>query len=407
MKTSLKILMIHQHYFPEMAGTARRTKELAESFVKRGHKVHVITSFPREFRSIPDEKYLPSEILNGVSINRVKTYFEVKNNVFLRMLSYLSFVFISLFRGLKHSKNIDIIISIAPISSGITGALINSINNKRHHFDIPDILPDLGISAGMINNKWLIYLLYKLEKWVYNHSDTISTCTKGQLSNILDKKISKNKLFHIPDWVDISFFKYNMKLYKKECYDTYKFPEKKIVSFFGNIGALQNPMVFIEVMRLLNKDGCDDILFLFFGDGILLPRLKRIVKKYNLTNVKFIGRVKKEHIPSCMRLSDILITNYVSNDHLDLYIPGKLFEYAISERPILIGSRGDAKDMVEKYSLGIAVSPSNVQEFKNGILNIIDGTYSYSPKTETFIKNYSLDHVVTLYDDVLYNNIIR
>ena len=29
-------------------------------------------------------------------------------------------------------------------------------------------------------------------------------------------------------------------------------------------------------------------------------------------------------------MSDILITNYVSDEHLDLYIPGKLFEYAIS-----------------------------------------------------------------------------
>jgi len=47
----MKILMIHQHYFPEMSGTARRTRELAESFVKNGHKVSVLTSFPREFRS--------------------------------------------------------------------------------------------------------------------------------------------------------------------------------------------------------------------------------------------------------------------------------------------------------------------------------------------------------------------
>ena len=32
----MNILMIHQHYYPEMSGTARRTKELAENFVKKG-----------------------------------------------------------------------------------------------------------------------------------------------------------------------------------------------------------------------------------------------------------------------------------------------------------------------------------------------------------------------------------
>ena len=59
--------MIHQHYFPEMSGTARRTKELAESFVKRGHEVSVVTSFPREYRSMPGEEYKPFEIIGPIT----------------------------------------------------------------------------------------------------------------------------------------------------------------------------------------------------------------------------------------------------------------------------------------------------------------------------------------------------
>ena len=37
-----------------MSGTARRTTELAESFVNLGHSVTVLTSTPREYRSFPD-----------------------------------------------------------------------------------------------------------------------------------------------------------------------------------------------------------------------------------------------------------------------------------------------------------------------------------------------------------------
>ena len=48
----MNILFIHQYYFPEMSGTARRTKEMAESFVKKGHTVSVITSFPRSTRTM-------------------------------------------------------------------------------------------------------------------------------------------------------------------------------------------------------------------------------------------------------------------------------------------------------------------------------------------------------------------
>ena len=276
------------------------------------------------------------------------------------------------------------------------------IKKKRHHFDVPDILPDLGIAAGMIKNRLLIGILYKLEKWVYKHSSSISTCTQGQLRNIISKGVLSQKLSHIPDWVDTSFFDNNLKLYKDECNEIYQCSGKKLVSFFGNIGALQNPKIFIEVMKSLRDEKYHDVLFLFFGDGIILNELKSIVQSEGLENIKFIGRIKREHVPACMEMSDILITNYVSDEHLELYIPGKLFEYAISEKPIIMGARGDSKQLIENYSLGIAVEPSNLEEFKRAMIDILNGTYKYIPNTKKFKYDYSLEHVVKLYDDILY-----
>jgi len=239
---------------------------------------------------------------------------------------------------------------------------------------------------------------------VYNNSKSISTCTNGQLRNILNKGISHKKLSHIPDWVDTPFFNKNLSLYKKECENKYNFTGKILVSFFGNIGALQNPHVFIKLMKSFNEENYNNILFLFFGDGILCSELKNKVKKENIKNVKFMGRINRKYVPACMNMSDILVTNYVSDSHLSLYIPGKLFEYAISRKPIIIGSRGDSKELIEKYSLGLVVEPSNESGFKKSIKNIIDGPYEYLPKTIQFINDYSLKNVVKLYDNV-FNNI--
>ena len=69
-----------------------------------------------------------------------------------------------------------------------------------------------------------------------------------------------------------------------------------------------------------------------------------------------------------MRQSDILLTNYISDEHLNLYIPGKLFEYAISRKPIVIGSRGDSKQFIENYDLGLVVPPSNKNAFMDAII---------------------------------------
>ena len=401
MQANLSILMIHQHYFPEMAGTARRTRELAESFATRGHNVSVITSFPREFRSIPGTDCQPFEKLNGVDVYRVKTLFEVKKNVILRMVSYFSFVLISLKLALKKSKNSNIVISIAPLSSGIIGSLIRIINKKHHHFDVPDMLPDLGIAAGMLKNKLLISFLYKIEKWVYNNSNSISGCTKGHVKAIKNKEVNHENISWIPDWIDVSFFKENKELYTSEVNRLYNFEGKKVISFIGNIGALQKPDTFIEVMKLLKKEGHDDLLFCFVGDGIMLPALKKMVKNYNLNNVNFLGRVKREHIPSIMDLSNVLVTNYVPDPHLDLYVPGKLFEYAISRKPIVMGSNGDAKDLIEKYNLGISVAPSDIMSFKKAILTVSDINYKFYPDIKKFKSDYSINNIISLYNNIL------
>ena len=206
----MRILMIHQHYYPEMSGTARRTKELAESFYKHGHQVSVVTSYPREYRSMHSVECKSFEILDNVKVHRIKTFFEVRNNVSLRMISYLFFVLQSIMLALKLSRQSDIIITVAPLSSGIIGSLVQIIKKKHHHFDIPDILPDLGISAGMIKNRLIISFLFKLEKWVYDHADTVSAITLGQIDNIHGKGVAKSKLFYIPDWIDDTFFKKNL-----------------------------------------------------------------------------------------------------------------------------------------------------------------------------------------------------
>ena len=121
---------------------------------------------------------------------------------------------------------------------------------------------------------------------------------------------------------------------------------------------------------------------------------------YKIKNVKFIGRVKRELIPAYMYLSDMLVANYLPNNYMDICIPGKLFEYAISKKPIIMGARGEAKNLIEKYSLGISVEPSDVSSFKKAIIQISNGSFVYNPKTNSFVEDFSLKKVSNLYSNI-------
>jgi len=55
----MQILLIHQHYYPELGGTAKTSTEIAEYLAENGHDVTVISEYPnRGFQSTNEEQTL-------------------------------------------------------------------------------------------------------------------------------------------------------------------------------------------------------------------------------------------------------------------------------------------------------------------------------------------------------------
>ena len=98
----MKILLIHQHFYPEPSGTARSAYELAKNLSSKGHVVTVITEFPnRNFQSFSDCKTQPKkfEVINNINVYRIKNKFKYSNYVVQRMLAYLWSAILSTYYG--------------------------------------------------------------------------------------------------------------------------------------------------------------------------------------------------------------------------------------------------------------------------------------------------------------------
>lgn len=126
-----------------------------------------------------------------------------------------------------------------------------------------------------------------------------------------------------------------------------------------------------------------------------LMSLKELVKEnpYFMRNVviKFVGILSADNLQQIARLGledyiqikefkerDYVIQDMLSSDLLLLmirkekdWIPGKLFEYIRSKKPILvIGSPGQASEIALKSGLGIVASDKNISEIKNKLLEV-------------------------------------
>ncbi|MBU0952207.1 MAG: glycosyltransferase family 4 protein [Elusimicrobia bacterium] len=391
----MNILFVHQHYYPELVGTGRRATEMCELLVKKGHEITVLTSFPKRTYHLNKEEHTKyQEIHNGVNILRLNLIFTPKSNPILRMLSYFEFSIISLFKAISLRKEVDLCLSMTPLASGIPGALLNKFYNLPHHFDVTDILPALGVISGMLKNKLLIGILRNVELFVYRNTTTFSTVTESMGQYIQGCLKTKKEMICASDWVDVSLFNENKNKYCSELRDNYALNNKKVILFEGNVGKLQNLSIVIDIIKILDSKGIKDFVFLLIGDGIDLNNIKQLTKKENIDKIIFIGRVQREYIPSFLNISDILFSNYIDNTHLDMYVPGKMYEYISANKPIVMGARGECEKLLKENKIGIAAEPSNPAKLAEAITDILKNDGYKRINNEQLIKKYSSESVV-------------
>jgi glycosyltransferase involved in cell wall biosynthesis len=401
----MKILFLHQHYYPELVGTGRRATEMCELLSRNRHDITVITSYPKRRYHLNQEDVIKTEeIRNGVRVLRLNLFFSPKGNPILRIFSYLEFFLASLVKAIKLRKRTDLCLSMTPLASGISGAILYKIFSLPHHFDVTDILPELGVVSGMLRNKLLIYLFRKIELFVYENADTFSVVTESMGKYIQSCLKNEKEMVLAPDWVDINLFEENKDKYKSWIIKKYALENKKIILFEGNVGKLQNLSVIIDVIDILNNEGMKDFVFLIVGDGIDLENIKSLVAKKNINQIIFTGRIQREYIPSFLSISDILFSNYLNNDHLHMYIPGKMYEYITANKPIVMGAGGECENFIKDNNLGIAVEPSNPVQIAEAITKILKKEFKVNINNDSLVEQYSSKYIINKLNNFLVSN---
>jgi len=129
------------------------------------------------------------------------------------------------------------------------------------------------------------------------------------------------------------------------------------VMFAGNMGEAQGLETVIEAARLLQDDS--QIQFVLVGDGVALPRLRRLAEQESLANVRFLGRYPAHEMPRLYALADVLLVHLKDDPLFRITIPHKTLAYLGSGKPILAAVAGDTADLIESVGAGVTCPPEN------------------------------------------------
>ena len=369
----MKLLILTQYYPPEIGAPQNRLHELAIRLKKKGVQVEVLTALPNYPKMEVFEGYRNrqkrEETIEGITVHRSWIYVSPSKSIIARLLNYFSFVWSSYWRGRRLQSFDYLMVESPPLFLGYSAMALSKKLNAKLIFNVSDLWPESAEKLGLVTNKGLLKMAYKLEKKCYKAATLITGQTQG-IVNDIKQRFPEKKVSWLPNGVDISFYDPD-KIPDSDFRKVNGFKEEDVIFFYGGIlGHAQGLEIIIEAAKGLENTNAQ---FVIQGAGPEKEHLFALHKKYALKNIHFFDPVKKTEMPGILKSVDIAIIPLKKLDLFKGAIPSKIFEALAMKKPLLLGVDGEArKHFIENAKAGLFYTPEDAYNLKKQILHFLE-----------------------------------
>ena len=367
----MKILLVCQYYYPERFSVT----DIAESFVKSGHEVTVITGKPNYgYQHILEEyKKVRYEEINGVKVHRVN----IKPRKYSRVSiiqNYLSYHRAAkrFVRHFKEKFDVVLSISLSPVIS-ISPALLYAKKNK-----VPcvlyceDLWPESTLVTHAVKKDSFVYkILYKWSKSIYSRCDRI-VISSPSFKEYFEKELQIfDKGFKVVNQPILNSTKHN---------DSVVYNNKHNLVYAGNIGKVQLTDMLVEAMKYVKTE---DVKLHLMGMGSELSLIQEKIKKEKLEDkVIYEGAFPIEKAEAYYHNADALVVSLKNEGYVGRTIPNKAIQYMKYGKPLMVVAKGDTYDMLNK-ARGSVFADENPES----IAKAIDEICSLKEKDQLGLNN--------------------
>lgn len=351
-----KILIISEYFYPEEF----KINELVWAWKEKGYHVDVITTLPtypqgEVFRTYTN-RWFQKESIKGITIYRVKAVTGYKQNLFKKILKYISFMLLGSLVSLKIGKKYDYVFGydVGALTGMIPAILLKKFYNIPVTLWIQDIWPDSVYAYGFKKSTPLNFILNSFVKFVYKYTSNFAVSAQGFKQRIVPYLDSSKPILYAPNWTDPL---------NNSTEDFIFTDDNKIhFTFAGNVGKVQNLENIILAFATLERIFISKAQFNIIGDGSHLTSLKELVRKNNIKSVVFHGKKPRNEISKYLSASHFLIVSLNDDPIFSLTVPSKVQTYIAVKKPIIGIINGETASLVTKYELGYIAHPNNLQE---------------------------------------------
>ncbi|MGL5562257.1 MAG: glycosyltransferase [Tannerellaceae bacterium] len=379
---------------PSYGGLERITDNLAKEFLKRGYNVYYLCHYSKcsASNTAVKQEYLPSGrlIVNDLDVEFYHNYLiENKIDIVINQRG-LAFWSSYLFNVGKSNAKLVAVLHNNPTEGYFS--LKDEFYNRNGSFQsrLKNLLKIITWPFSLFFVRKILYHRYTRHyKQLFQNSNKVIL-----LSNLFIDELSKvyrgslDKVAIIP----------NINTYKDIEVDFSK--KEKILLYVGRLSYNQKRIDrLINIWRLIELDSrSSEWRLVIVGSGEEENKLKALVSKFNLKRVFFEG-VQSDVINYYKTASIFALTSSYEG------FPMSLGEAMINGCvPVLFDSFAAASDIVDCDVNGILVSPFDIEQYSNRVLDLMCNHELREIMARNAIlkvDNFSAARILTLWDDLL------
>lgn len=357
----MRILVFSNNFPPEYSPGANRTWEHCRRWVRAGADVTVITCTPHYPTGKPPPGYrnrlFQCEEMGGVDVLRVWTFLTPNKGFLRRTLNHLTYAVMAFLAAL--TQRADVIVATSPHLFVPTSAAAAAFAKRRKWvMEVRDIWPESIVAVGMMRRGRIYRWLERLELKLYRSASRVVILSDAFRAKLVSRGVPDAKIHFVPNGVDRETF--FARPPDADLRTRLGLEGKFVLGFIGTLGLAHGLDFILSAAPRLAAEG---VAVLFVGDGAVRQVMVDRVRAEGLDNIRIMDAVPRSEVPGFLAAVDCALVNLRRSPTFEIVLPSKVIEAAALERPILLGVRGVAKQLIEQYGAGVVYEPEDMDAF--------------------------------------------
>jgi glycosyltransferase involved in cell wall biosynthesis len=375
----LRVLLVSINYAPEQTGFAQHVTALAESLVRCGHVVTVLTGFPfsPQWQRWPDYRgrLIAREEVKGVEIVRLSHFIPGRPGRLLQRvwmeMSFSLMAWPSLAWSHQAPWNVIVYYGAQPSLAMFSRALA-WWKRVPYVVSIQDLAAQAASDVGIVRHPLVSRMMERFEYATYRDASGAVVLCDAFRDALVSHGYDGRRIHVIPSPIDIDHI--------RPVAPSGGFRQRHgvaagdfVVLYAGSMGLKQGLVNVIEAARE-TAASASAIKWILVGDGDGKSALGQLIHQYGLDDsVKLLPLQPEEDMPDMFASADLLLLNQVSAVKTTV-VPSKLLMYMAAGKPVLaaINPQSQGAALLRRATGGMLVEADNPQALAAGVLRLRD-----------------------------------